>query len=68
MMYWYQSRQRVIANEYSAKLLLVRDAFFDGRTAGSIVRITIDDTPEAIAGAREFAALVLPHVQRCIGD
>lgn len=67
MMYWYQSRQRIIANEYHAKVLLIRDAFLDGQTAGSIVRVTMADTPEAVAGAREFAALVLPYVQRCLG-
>lgn len=29
--YWYQSKQRIIANEYLAKVLLVRDRFVDGR-------------------------------------
>ena len=45
MYYWYQSKQRIIASEYLGKILLVRDALFDGRTAGSIVRITLPEPP-----------------------
>ena len=67
VIYWYQSRQRVIANEYKAKLLLARDALFDGRTAGSIVRITVPDNSSSVAAALEFAALLMPEVQRVTG-
>ena len=66
MIYWYQSKRRIIANEYAAKLLLVRDALLDGQTAGSIVRITAVDTPEMRSAALDFAALVMPEVQRCM--
>jgi EpsI family protein len=67
MIYWYQSRQRIIASEYAAKLLLVRDALLDGRTGGSIVRITVPDEPHALDAALEFAGLIMPEVQRSIG-
>jgi len=45
VLYWYQSRDRVIASEYIGKVLLVRDALFSGRTSGSIVRIVVPDRP-----------------------
>ena len=41
VLYWYQSRNRVIANEYLAKFLLVRDAALESRTSGSMVRIAL---------------------------
>lgn len=67
MLYWYQSRGRIIASEYLGKILLVRDALFDGRTAGSIVRITLPDVPGASEAATSFAADVIPELQRCFG-
>ena len=67
MFYWYQSKQRIIASEYLGKLLLVRDALVDGRTAASIVRITVPDTPGASDEATAFAAGLIPQVERCFG-
>ncbi len=67
MFYWYQSRQRIIASEYLGKLLLVRDALVDGRTAGSIVRITIPDAAGASDEAVSFASGLIPQVDRCFG-
>jgi|SRR5579862_408973 len=67
MFYWYQSKQRIIASEYLGKILLVRDALLDGRTAGSIVRITVPDVPGASEEAVQFASAVIPQVQRCFG-
>jgi len=67
MFYWYQSRQRIIASEYLGKLLLVRDALVDGRTAGSIVRITIPDAAGASDEAITFASGLIPQVERCFG-
>ena len=65
MFYWYQSKQRVIASEYLGKLLLVQDALLDGRTAGSIVRITVPDVPGSSNEAVIFASGLIPQVQRC---
>ncbi len=65
--YWYQSRRRIVANEYAAKLLLVRDAFLEGQTAGSIVRVIAPDTPAMANEALEFASAVEPQVERCFG-
>lgn len=67
-LYWYQSRKRVIVSEAMGKLLLVRDALVDGKTAGSLVRLTVVDEPGAQEDGLEFAALMLPEIQRCLGD
>jgi EpsI family protein len=66
-LYWYQSKGRVIANEYRAKALLIWDGVTKGRTSGSIVRIISADQPEATTKAHEFASLVMPEVQQCFG-
>jgi EpsI family protein len=65
--YWYQSQRRIVANEYVGKLLLVHDAFLDGQTAGSIVRVIAPDTPAMAQEALEFAASVENQVQKCFG-
>ena len=67
VLYWYQSQQRVIASEYLGKILLVRDALVDGRTAGSIVRLTLEDEPGAVKEGVQFASRLIPEVQRCFG-
>jgi EpsI family protein len=66
--YWYQSKRRIIASEYMGKILLAKDALLDGRTAGSIVRITLPDTPSAPAEATRFASILIPEVARCFGE
>jgi EpsI family protein len=66
--YWYQSRRRIIKSEYMGKILLAKDALFDGQTAGSLVRITLPDTPSAPAEATAFASILIPEVQRCFGE
>lgn len=66
VLYWYQSRRRVIASEYLGKLFLVRDALVDGRTAGSIVRLSLEDKPQAADEAVRFASKLIPQVQRCL--
>jgi EpsI family protein len=66
--YWYQSRQRIVASEYLGKILLMRDALFDGRTAGSIVRIVLPDVAEASDAGLSFSAAVIPEIERCFGQ
>ena len=67
VLYWYQSKTRIIASEYLGKILLARDAFLQNSTAGSIVRITVPDRPDAVDQARTFAADLIPQVERCFG-
>jgi EpsI family protein len=68
VLYWYQSKARIIASEYLGKILLARDAFLQNSTAGSIVRIIVPDRPGALDEARSFASGLIPQVQRCFGD
>lgn len=67
VLYWYQSKQRIIASEYMGKLLLARDTLMHNATSGSIVRIIVPDRPGAFESARQFASALIPQVQRCFG-
>jgi EpsI family protein len=67
MLYWYQSRQRIVASEYLGKIFLVKDALLEGKTDGSIVRITLVDQPGAVEKGIQFASSLIPEVQRCFG-
>jgi EpsI family protein len=68
VLYWYQSKDRIIASEYAGKILLARDALFRNSTAASIVRIIVPDQPGAVEAARVFASELIPQVQRSFGD
>jgi EpsI family protein len=67
VLYWYQSGSRVIASEYVGKFLLMRDAVFDGRTDGALVRIILPDRPGAVEEGVAFASQLIQEVQRCYG-
>ena len=41
MLYWYQSRDRTVASEYTAKYYVVADAIRYNRTDTALVRIII---------------------------
>jgi EpsI family protein len=67
--YWYQSRGRVIANEYSGKFWMIADAISRNRTDGSLVRlITTMDGGEARARTRlvSFTQLLFPPLDELI--
>ena len=68
VLYWYQSKSRIIASEYMGKILLARDALLHNSTAGSIVRIVVPDNPVGLKAASEFASDLIPQVQRCFGN
>jgi EpsI family protein len=68
VLYWYQSKTRIIASEYLGKVLLARDALLRNSTAGSIVRIIVPDRPGALEAARDFASGVIPQVQHCFAN
>lgn len=67
MFYWYQSKNRIVANEYLGKVLLARDTLLTGRTGGSIVRIIVPDKPGADQQGVAFAEKLIPEVNRCFG-
>src|SRR3984957_11561068 len=65
VLYWYQSRGRVIASEYSGKFWMVADAISRNRTDGALVRlITPSNDGEENARTRlvSFAQGFFPHV------
>jgi len=68
MFYWYQSKNRVVANEYIGKVLLARDTLLTGLTSGSIVRIIVLDRPGADQDAVTFASTLIPELQRSFGS
>jgi EpsI family protein len=58
VLYWYQSRDRVVASEYTAKFYVVADAMRYNRTDTALVRIVVpvvgNDEAGATAAATEF--------------
>jgi EpsI family protein len=68
LLYWYQSRNRLITNEYLGKVLLFRDALFEGQSSSSSVRIIVPPTAEALNGATSFAAELVKSLRLCFGS
>ena len=65
--YWFDERGMKIANEYWSKLYLLRDAIFENRTDGALVRLTTSLYPgesEADAEKRlqDFVRAVVPKL------
>jgi EpsI family protein len=67
-LYWYQSRERVIAGEFAAKFWLIADSIRYHRSDCSLVRIVVpvsgDDSTVASKTAVEFAQSVFPSLTR----
>ena len=66
VLYWYQGRGRVVANEYRNKLLMMWDAATERRTNGGLVRVMSPVRPggDAAREAAEFATALLPRLER----
>lgn len=66
VLYWYQGRGRVVANEYANKALLMWDAATLQRTNGGLVRVMSPVTPgrDAAADVTAFATALLPRLQK----
>jgi EpsI family protein len=60
VLYWYQSRDRVMANEYRAKFWSIADAIRWNRTDTALVRVVVpirgENRDEATAAAVDFVA------------
>jgi EpsI family protein len=71
VLYWYQTRRRIIASEYWAKYWLVVDALRHRSTDGTMVRIwtTASDGEEsARARAMDFASHIYAKVGEFLSD
>lgn len=71
VLYWYQGRGRVEADEYRVKWDLLRDAALRGRTEEALVRITVPVTAseeEAFRLAAGVAEQMVPAVEQALPD
>ena len=69
VLYWFQSRGRVISSEYMQKLWLVVDSITRRRTDGSFVRLISpvnDSTQATINRLKDFAQDLKPHLDTYI--
>jgi EpsI family protein len=55
VLYWYQSRDRVVASEYKAKAYVVADALRYNRTDTALVRVTVPIVGSNVDGAQQAA-------------
>jgi EpsI family protein len=65
VVYWYQGRGRIVANEFANKGWQMLDAARLRRTDGGLVRLIapVDSTPgSAFASLAAFSASLLPHL------
>jgi EpsI family protein len=63
VLYWFQSRGRIIASEYMQKIWLVVDSIIKNRTDGSFVRLitpVVTDETAAVELLKDFAGSVYP--------
>jgi EpsI family protein len=55
VLYWYQSRDRVVANEYMAKFYVVADALRYNRTDTALVRVVVPIVNDDMAASEKIA-------------
>ncbi len=67
ILYWYQDRGRIITSEYWAKIYLIWDSITQGRTDGSLIRVSVpiprgDSTERALEMAVQYIQQVSPFL------
>ena len=55
VLYWYQSRDRVVASEYKAKVYVIADALRYNRTDTALVRVTVPIVGSNVDAAQNAA-------------
>jgi len=72
VLYWYQGRGRVAANEYLVKWQLLRDSALRHRSDEALVRVMVpvrgDDEAGALSLASTVAARLVPELYRALPD
>lgn len=66
VLYWFQSRGRIISSEYWQKIWLVVDSIFKHRTDGAFVRLisrVYTDEEQALETLKIFAGQVFPYLK-----
>ncbi|OGR56335.1 MAG: EpsI family protein [Desulfobacula sp. RIFOXYB2_FULL_45_6] len=69
VLYWFQSRGRIISSEYMEKVWLVLDSIFRHRTDGSFVRLitpVVKDETASVNLLKEFAQKAFPYLNEHI--
>lgn len=70
VIYWYQSRGRVVASEFLDRLYLIRDSIVRNRRDGALVRFstgaTAETEPEAVRSLAQFVSVFYPCIPRVI--
>jgi EpsI family protein len=69
VLYWFQGRGRVVANEYANRAYLVFDSVRTRRSDGALVRVispVITSTGDAAAAAASFAAAIYPRLSEVV--
>ncbi len=67
ILYWFQTQGKVVAGELGAKIELVRNAFFQNRTDGALVRVSspvqggVEQTTERMVAYVQALYPVLPE-------
>ena len=66
MYYWYQGRNRIVANEYVDRFLLIMDSMFRHRSEGALVRVIgpWDSSGNYEKKQEQFIADLLPVLQK----
>lgn len=68
VVYWYQSRDRVVASEFSAKGYVVYDSLKSNRTDSALVRVIVpvvdNDVEQALAAATDFIKASFTPIRR----
>ena len=67
ILYWYQSSDRIVADEYWTKLYLIHDGLFYGRAGGAIARIQLPVDALAEANGVRFASQLMVEMRRILG-
>ena len=69
VLYWYQSQNRIIANEYIGRVQLIWDAFRSGARDGALVRVSMRlpegvTTDEAARSLLQFVRVASPEITK----
>ena len=63
VLYWYQSRNRVVASEYVSRAYLIQDAIRANRTDGSMIRVVAPLSHSSEADAQRAEQLAVDFVR-----
>lgn len=69
MLYWFQSRGRIISSEYMQKIWLVIDSITKHRTDGAFVRLVapvVDDEQQTVEWMKGFVKEIFPYLTEYI--